>query len=385
MPIRDSHESLSAVNGPRTAQEAQLPTKVNTLSGTILTVQALRALAALLVVLEHCIYLWNLRIAHYPEESRWMNGAAGVDIFFVISGFVMTVSLPALAKYANPVQVFLRRRTTRIVPLYWLATALKLSLLVVAPGLAVRELLTVPNILGSFLFLFVRNAQNEIAPVIVVGWTLNFEMFFYVIFSLAMLWKDRIFVILASVLAALAVLSFFSQPSWPTVTAFASPLLLEFLYGVGIARLAALQRMPGKMLSSLLLAMGFVAILALFPHLTNEPYQLLWRFIFWGVPAAAIVLGAVGLEKVIGPSLPRWLISLGDASYAIYLAQTFVLPVVGIALLRLGVKGYAALALSITVGLTLSAGAGEVVHRFIEKPILLFLKNRQQRGAGASA
>src|ERR1700733_8255089 len=100
-------------------------------------IQALRAIAALMVVLVHADQLWVDRVVHRTES--WTNGASGVDIFFVISGFVMTVSLPGLRKFGHRVRVFFWRRLTRIVPLYWLATTLKVVLLLVAPGLAVHR------------------------------------------------------------------------------------------------------------------------------------------------------------------------------------------------------------------------------------------------------
>src|ERR1700675_3528856 len=97
---------------------------------TVYGVQALRAIAALMVVLVHSIYLWHTRILHEPDPRYWMNGAAGVDIFFVISGLVMTLSLPGMSRFKHKARVFLWRRITRIVPLYWFATTLKAVLLV---------------------------------------------------------------------------------------------------------------------------------------------------------------------------------------------------------------------------------------------------------------
>lgn len=336
------------------------------------------------MVIDHSIYLWLNRIMNHPKATFWMNGAAGVDIFFVISGFVMTISLPGLYKYSDRVKVFLQRRLTRIVPLYWLATTFKLLLVVLIPGLAVSQRVTWQNVLGSYLFLPVRDAQSNIVPLIVVGWTLNFEMFFYLVFSLAILFRRQFLAILCSILVGLAILSIFSRPSWPPITVFVSPMLLEFLFGVVIARLAMTQRLPGRNLSWLSFGIGFLAILALFPYLPYEPVYTKWRFLLWGLPAAAIILGAVGLEKSFGAKLPAWLISLGDASYAIYLVQTFVLPPVAMVLIRLGLGDGHALAASIIAGVALSALAGEVVHYFVEKPILLHLKGKQL-GAGISA
>jgi len=145
------------------------------------------------------------------------------------------------------------------------------------------------------------------------------------------------------------------------------------------------KRLPGPKASWTLLAVGLFAILVFCPHLPNDPYWLERRFLVWGLPAAAIVLGASGLEGSMGARIPRWLISQGDASYAIYLVQTFVLPVVGVAATTLALNGIPALAFCIAAGLSLSAIAGEVAHRFIEKPILAFLKNNQQKGAGVAA
>src|ERR1700677_861510 len=95
--------------------------------------QALRAVAAGLVVMHHSISLWVGNIMHRPIASQWSNGAAGVDIFFVISGFVMAISLPGLAGRKNKAGVFLWRRFARIVPLYWMALTAKLAIMRLKP------------------------------------------------------------------------------------------------------------------------------------------------------------------------------------------------------------------------------------------------------------
>jgi peptidoglycan/LPS O-acetylase OafA/YrhL len=306
-----------------------------------------------------------------------MNGAAGVDIFFVISGFVMMTSTSGLAKYRHPVLVFLERRITRIVPLYWLATAFKIALLVFTPALTIHQRLTLANSLGSFLFVPVRNANHEVLPVVIVGWTLNFEMFFYAVFALAILFRRRLIFVLTVVLTCLSIVSAFYRESWPAITTLANPMLLEFLFGVMIARAAIAKRLPGVIASCAFLATGFLVILTAYPHLPLVTWQAPWRFLMWGIPAAAIVLGAVGLEDRIGIRIPHWLVSLGDASYAIYLVQTFVLPLVGIAVVHLSLHRHTALAACILLGGLLSALAGEITHRYVELPVLTFLKSRQ--------
>jgi len=348
----------------------------NSSKNSVYTVQALRTFAALMVVLYHCIALWLGRICHQPGATFWMNGAAGVDIFFVISGFVMALSLDGLFKHANPIRVFLQRRVTRIVPLYWIATTLKVALLIVVPGVAVHQGLRLANVIGSYLFWPVANPEGLMLPVVVEGWTLSFEMLFYLMFSLAMLFKRWTLALLAVLLISVA--------SIGSTFSLQSALLLEFLFGVVIARMAMASRLPSTLCSWILLGGGLAATLTLFPNLPSETVHAKWRFFLWGVPAAIFVLGAVGLESAIGEKIPKWLISLGNASYGIYLIQAFVLPCVAIATVHLGLHGRSALVLCIAAGILLSAVAGEVVHRFVEIPILRRLKNSQQRGVGTA-
>jgi exopolysaccharide production protein ExoZ len=91
-----------------------------------LTIQALRAVAALLVVLLRAFETWGERVDPAAPGVSWDNGAAGVDIFFISSGFVMVISSRRLADRRGGWLVFLRHRVVRIVPLYWLLTTAKI-------------------------------------------------------------------------------------------------------------------------------------------------------------------------------------------------------------------------------------------------------------------
>ena len=89
---------------------------------TFLTIQALRAVAALLVVLLHALETWGERVDPAAPGVNWENGASGVDIFFIISGFVMVISSQRLVDRPGAWRTFLQHRVIRIVPLYWLLT-----------------------------------------------------------------------------------------------------------------------------------------------------------------------------------------------------------------------------------------------------------------------
>ena len=141
------------------------------------SIQYLRALAALGVVIFHAS----------PAEHPFMVGNAGVDIFFVISGFIMwsiTEERPA-----SPA-AFLKDRLIRIAPLYWLLTTLLVVGALVVPKLFPNLRIDLPYVAGSFLFVPMRppgsTGADPIWPVLVQGWTLNYEMFFYVLFSLCL-------------------------------------------------------------------------------------------------------------------------------------------------------------------------------------------------------
>jgi exopolysaccharide production protein ExoZ len=342
---------------------------------TFYGIQALRAIAASMVVLVHCIYLWHARILHESHPQYWMNGGAGVDVFFAISGFVMTISLPTISQFKNRAGVFLWRRITRIVPLYWLATTLKVVVVLAVPAAVLHPGIRWSNVLGSYLFIPTANPDGQILPVIVPGWTLNYEMFFYLLFSGSLLVRFSPMRLIIPALGILAVFSLSCPIDGPPFLTLISPLLFEFLFGILIARAVMTKRMPGTWSSVTLAIVGWVAILTLFPHLSQESAGVQkWRFAFWGLPAAAIVLGTVGIERILAAKLPKWVFEAGNASYAVYLGQTFVLPVVGIIVNRLPIGQAPALALIVVMGMSLTLLVGDLIHRWIELPTLRWLK-----------
>ena len=335
-------------------------------------IQGLRALAAALVVLHHSIMMWLAWIVNRPEGAHWPNGAAGVDIFFTISGFVMAISLTGLAGKKNKAGVFLWRRFVRIVPLYWGATTLKVAILKLWPAAAINAVGTPWRILASYLFVPAMNGKREMYPVVEVGWTLNFEVFFYLLFAVALALNISPLAFLAPCLTGLALIGMLRPANWPDFTILASTLIIEFLYGVILAHLTTKRKLPGNRLGMVLLGGGFLALM-----LIPQP-SFQWKFLFWGLPAAAMVTGAVAMEDTWGGRLPKWLLEAGDASYALYLSHIFIMPFLGNILKRMHFTGTPALAAAIVLGLGLSFPAALLVHRHIEKPLMnLFRKRRE--------
>ena len=195
------------------------------------TVQALRGLACALVVAYHAVGCWGEgRVPPRGADSIWPNGAAGVDLFFVISGFVMAVSAPGLSGPAGAWR-FIVRRCHRVVPLYWLMTCAKLAVL----ALSGRATYNAWHVVASLLLLPSRDAVGVVRPVLGVGWTLQVEALFYALFALALAVRKPPLRVLLPVLLPLAVAGFFRRDEWPVPLALANGLVLEFVLGVGVA------------------------------------------------------------------------------------------------------------------------------------------------------
>jgi exopolysaccharide production protein ExoZ len=332
-------------------------------------VQALRAVAAALVVVHHGISMWREQAG--LEATRWTNGAAGVDIFFVISGFVMAISLPGLAGERNKAGVFLRRRFARVVPLYWAALSYKLVQTWLAP---VWDAAITPwRVVASYLFIPANNGKGGMFPIVTVGWTLNFEIFFYLLFAVALAADIAPLAFLAPCLTGVAILGTMRTAAWPDFTALASTVVMEFLYGMLLAHFAARRKVAGRNGGMLLLAAGFAMLL-----LAPEGW-VPWGFVGWGLPAAAIVAGAVGVENEWGGRLPKWLLEAGDASYALYITHTFVLPWVLDLMRALGMGGAAGLAFTLVAGLGASGVAALAAHRYVERPLMRLFKDARRK------
>jgi exopolysaccharide production protein ExoZ len=289
-------------------------------------IQALRAIAAGGVLVSHCFF------------PAFGIGSAGVDLFFVISGFVMVISSTALFGRPSSIREFAIRRITRIVPLYWTVTVVT-AMLVSSP---------LNDIISSLLFV-------KPSPIYAPGWTLNNEMYFYTIFAACLVMSRRIAVItMTTVLLLLVTLRFTIDLRIPIT----SPITLEFVSGawLGVAYVEGV-RLP-RTLSLALICAGLTGIW-FFAEPSGDP-----RPLCWGIPATAIVAG-VSLGIFINPSsrVARALSFLGDASYAIYLVH--FLPF-----------GYLfSLRFPAPLTLILTFGAGILVYVYYDKPITRFLRS----------
>ncbi|MDR6788909.1 peptidoglycan/LPS O-acetylase OafA/YrhL [Sphingomonas sp. BE138] len=355
--------------------------------GTFTSVQMLRAVAALSVVAYHAGVLWRDKTSA-AVAYVWENGGAGVDLFFVISGFIILISGQKMGAAAGGPGAgrFLELRLIRLLPVYWLATVLKLAMLAVVPaGVAVNGAPPLSNIIASFFLIPARNAAGDVFPVVVVGWTLSFELLFYVLFAAALKARRDPVRFVVPVLIALTVAGLWRREDWPAPTVLLSPMLLEFAGGMILGRLYLDRRLPvvpAAAAVAMLIAGGV--------YLAVGPFESWWaRAIGFGTAACIVLWAALSLERYCTGPVSAALRFVGETSYSLYLIHGFVLPVVGVVAMKLPLSGVwlgIVIAVASIVG---SVIAGIVLHLAFERPVTRALRrvahDRRDRASLASA
>ena len=324
------------------------------------SIQHLRAVAALSVLLYHVLVKWLPQYhAHYVVLS------GGVDIFFVISGFVMW---GVTAGREGGSRSFFSKRLKRIVPLYWILTTVTLAIMLVCHPARFN----VAHVVTSYLFIpWHSPVDGAFQPLLNPGWTLNLEMMFYVIFALILFapMRFRVPAVLAA-LVGLVVLGFIPHAGTSQFDFYTDPIILEFAMGVCLgAAVTAQRRAPAPIAAAAVIAgLGlFIAVALTGPHCG--------RVLIWGIPAALLVSGCVFLERETGPWLAPLPLLLGDASYSIYLVHEPTLNAGFQAWRKVhALHNPAGTVATIIVTALASVGAGVLVYWFVERPIIKHFK-----------
>ncbi|MFC0242975.1 acyltransferase family protein [Rhodopseudomonas telluris] len=348
----------------RTTDAATIVRSATKLDG----IQALRALAANAVLLAHLTVIerkYNHGVVLLPG---WFDGGVfGVDVFFVISGFIMaSLTTRSWTGFAGA-------RAVRILPPYWFYTTLVLVASLIRPQWVNSALDQAPSIWRSYLLI-----PGSTFPLLAVGWTLIHEAYFYVVFALILALRLPYAVAVAGWAGIIgAVWLLFpaeaqNQASFPMLALAVNPLTFEFIGGVLVA--LALRRF-GPRYPAVVLAVGVVALLASI-GLTPDRMSLTYSDGLWlrigliGLPCAAIVYGMAGLELHQRLGLPSWMMRLGDASYSTYLAHVLVASAIGRAMVVLPFGGVAYEVILLVACMVMANVVGLFSFRWLETPMI---------------
>jgi peptidoglycan/LPS O-acetylase OafA/YrhL len=321
-------------------------------------IQAMRFFAAAVVLITHVTFYFHERLS--AAMAVWHGGEIGVPIFFVISGIVIVMSSAALPRNALGAGKFMSRRLLRIVPLYWVVTAIKVAIALALPATVLHNHFDVVYALKSFFFIPAFNDAGEVRPIHGVGWTLLHEMFFYVTFSLAMLLRAPAVVTVTALIVSLSAWGYWQAAAAPFGIVVTHSINLCFVAGmwVGLAILdGGMATRRGRVTLGALLLLA--AVSALWP---SGVMPLLPQASVLALAAAMLWLCRWSM-----PAMTRPLVALGASSYALYLFHPMMAPAALLSLHKL-VPGLAA-ELKIVLTVLVVIGAAHLVHLFIEEPL----------------
>lgn len=346
----------------------------------IAAIQVLRAIAALMIVLSHAqndALNEALKAGIAFTRTTIIAWDAGVDLFFVISGFIMVHASARLFGTAGGPRNFIARRMTRIVPLYWAITGLFLLVLVFADWKGKHAFASPAEIGASFGFIpFARPQDGLPRPIAAHGWTLNYEMFFYVVFALFVGFRRTVAVAGVALLLAVAVaLGAILRPHVTAIAFWCDPIVLEFVLGALLAliwtqgfRWRRGWGLPLLGAGLLLLYLDPIGMGQTGP--TAADPNGFGRFFACGVPMALIFAAVVLREpaSATGDRLTSFLVALGDASYALYLFHPLVIILARKAYLNMGLAAKLGYWPLVAAEIPLAIGLAFAVHGMFEMP-----------------
>lgn len=347
-------------------------------------VQALRGVACLLVVLFHLQH-WDVAYGANTPVVGWFGGFgfAGVDLFFVLSGFIITHTNRHHLGRPAAVPGYLFRRLWRIFPTYWAALAGCVAATVLVAGWPHEW--KVPA--GRWAQIVALDPRGSF-PNAVIGqaWTLTYELLFYVVFGVLMLVPPRLAAAGLAAWAAAAAAALLGPPPDMLVWSPLSPFVLEFLAGCLIAWATARGVTGGRWAAAALAvawaAVGSAAVGWAWPDwshgaVMSHPRP---RVLVFGVPAALLVYAAVAAEERSAWRPGRWLRVLGDASYSLYLTHAHVMIVAVLVGTRVPHTRWPHVGwLAVTFAACLAVGLA--FHYAVERPLLNLA--RRERAAPA--
>jgi exopolysaccharide production protein ExoZ len=337
----------------------------STMLTNLRSLQVVRAIAATSVIYYH--------VVHLRDTSLPVFGSFGVDIFFVLSGFVMAM----IISHGQRPSEFAAARLIRIVPLYWVFTTLLLVVALASPSLLKSTSANVTQYVKSLFFIPFFKDSGLLQPLLGVGWSLNYEMLFYLCLIIGLMASARLAVLVgAAILMVLYVAA--GQFSQKDVIGyfFGNSLIFEFIFGLfafEIYRRGFLDHLGTR--TALVLSMCAWLLMAYFE--ASSDGMSADRWIRFGLPSVLLLLSATRLESGLGSGsrVATALTKAGDASYATYLSHVYVIELFRRVLLpATSYRGsaFSLVTAAVIIGACLAAGHG--IYVMLDRPLHNYLK-----------
>lgn len=357
-------------------------------SGKLEWVQALRGIAALLVVIAHARYYligtpWQGFAERYME-----SGSQGVDLFFLVSGFIMVYTTTRSDGSLRDAARFLAKRFARIWPVYAVMSLINLAL----QALWVGHISSMGDVARSLLFLPITTSNPpQLDLPIPVGWTLNFEFYFYLVFGLSLLagrfrwtaffgWMIATLVVLP--LALTGSVSLRADHNYAIGIGYVdqnlNPIIWEFVAGVLVGLLYVSRvriRNRALLTTFLVVALAFVWFwsysgLVIFHGLVHNGMTQ------WGLPLTILFVAMAFAFKDRQPRVPRALVWLGGVSYSLYLLHLFVLGTIDHLMDALGIEQVTHNPMFVLLVIPLPLIYAGISRRYLEDGLAMVVRNK---------
>jgi exopolysaccharide production protein ExoZ len=359
------------------------------------SIQFLRAVAVLLVVYTHSMNI-QMQFGHSWQQTFYHLdnfGCIGVDLFFVISGFII-MFIANKYKGANEAMYFIGKRFLRINPIYYIATFLIFGFLLLK--LYINDIPfknhsdnTISSLFDSLTIIPSSWDLKYFSPLLVVGWTLSFEWLFYILFAalIFMNVERKVLTMLCMILLFVGI-GRIIQPTDLRFQFVLNPILLEFVLGLTICQLYLSKINVPTWVATIILSTGIICYVLLirfgyegvwyYQNTINGKLSLM-RFLLWGLPSGCIVAGSLFLERNGHLSKlfnNRLALLLGNASYSIYLIHYIILNAFQLIYSKTIFFGQADL--MIWLQLIITVFISVVFYKLVEKPLLSYFNKKER-------
>jgi len=320
-------------------------------------IQVLRFFAAFVVLIYHSFRTFNPGELYGFTKIATNNFSFGVDIFFVISGFVIYISFHKRPK--KPFH-FLIDRVIRIAPLYWVFTFIVAFMTLADPSITPSTGFEIHNFANSLFFIPSPNPAGGVMPILPVGWTLNYEVVFYSVFIACTIVNRKLIILNTSI-----ILGFFCLVSHVgyAYEFYSLPNMLEFSLGMILGFLTLNTRILAYNGEKwpLLIIIPVICFMCSPLELNN--------FIIYGIPSFIMIAILIKVEK--GIRIPKRISALGDYSYSLYLCHKPVLYFMVYLTHTYALDINILILISIISSIILSI----LTYNYIDKPLRIAFKN----------